>query len=444
MHLFEAKKLKWTVRGAAALSLVLAALAFAGLSAGTGSIIRVQFAPAFLSCFADFSCGVLAVTLLLLLLTFLFGRFYCTLLCPAGILQDLLSFVLRRKTRAPSDLPAVRYAAAGIVFGLLAGGCACGFLLLDPYSHAGRAAGAFLCGGAVPLALILAASLFRTRLFCSRLCPVGTLLGLVSAKGVFQISLRAESCVKCGLCAKTCPAGCIDFKSGTVDNGRCIRCLNCFGVCAKKAVVFGLPPPRPADLSRRKFLLRASALAAGAAAGFVLAKTGLSRLAAACAKTRILPPGAGDMERFAARCTGCQLCTANCPAHIIVPADGTAGPVSLDLSRGACRFDCKICSDVCPTGAIRKLTLPEKQRTRIALAEFHPETCLACLDDVSCGLCARACPVRAVKLHELGMPEGIRQELCLGCGACQQVCPATPKAMRIREVDVQIRLAGPV
>ena len=156
----------------------------------------------------------------------------------------------------------------------------------------------------------------------------------------------------------------------------------------------------------------------------------------------VLPPGAGSIDRFAAKCTGCQLCVRNCPQKIIVPAaKGAPGPVSLDLSRGSCAYDCSRCSQVCPTGAIRALPLAEKRRTRIALAEFKPRNCLVFQESAVCGQCADACPTKAITLRKSGAPRPVNQKLCIGCGACQSICPASPKAMCVGPVDNQTLIA---
>ena len=147
------------------------------------------------------------------------------------------------------------------------------------------------------------------------------------------------------------------------------------------------------------------------------------------------------MERFAAKCTGCQLCARNCPAHIIVPpAKGVPGPVSLDLDRGYCRYDCNRCGRICPTGAIGVLPLAEKQRTRIAAARFDPRHCLVFQEGVSCGKCAEACPVGAIRLRKNGTPRPVDPTWCIGCGACQYSCPAAPKAMVVGSVNEQTEI----
>lgn len=430
---------------AAAVVLVLFALAFSGFGGLLAFLPHLQFGPALAGCFAAFSAGVLATVLGIALLTLLLGRVYCSILCPFGIQQDLIALPRRKRKVTEPNLLLLRYAVAGIVFGALAAGWAGGLLLLDPYSNFGRIIGAFLSGGFVPLLVIAALALWKRRIFCTALCPVGTVLGLLAKISPFRLHFTS-GCVKCGRCAAACPAGCIDPQRGLLDNERCLRCMNCVGVCSFHGLAFSHPeaPEVPVDPSRRAFLLRGGVLIAGLAAGAVLVRTGLSRLAELPRRFGILPPGALDAERFAAKCTSCQLCTMNCPAGIIVPAPGGTGPVSLDLSRGACRYECNLCGQLCPTGAIRPLPLREKQRTKIAEAKFNPRNCLVFQAEEECGRCASACPVRAITLRGNGTPRPVNTELCIGCGACQEVCPAPEKAMTVHEIERQLTLPEPV
>jgi len=450
-------KNKWTlIRGARiAASILVAAVmlaAFSGLAAWTARAARFELVPALLRSAAAFSAGALATVLILIVLTWLFGRFYCACLCPLGIWQDLWGFVSRRAGRRARNLPVLRYLVAGVVFGAFAGGWALGFVLLDPYSNFGRGvAGGAVLGGLIPLAATALAAVWKKRIFCTALCPAGTLLGLFGRFGVFRIRFTGK-CVKCGLCVKSCPAGCIDLGSGTIDNERCVRCMNCLAACKVSGLAFTARRSGTAstgeklpDRSRRQFLIRGGVLLAGLAAGFAAARSGVVRtavLALAGAKKLILPPGAGDAERFAAKCTACQLCTANCPARIIVPAPGGDGPVRLDLSRGACRYDCRRCGSVCPTGAIRPLSLGEKRRTKIAEANFDPKLCLACHTDDPCGRCADACPAGAIRPVGPRRVPRLKKSLCIGCGACQAACPAAPKAMTVHAIEGQHSIEG--
>ena len=210
------------------------------------------------------------------------------------------------------------------------------------------------------------------------------------------------------------------------------------------AFIEGNLPEKPADENGRKRLKRDIELILEGHAGlFYRAGDEVCFNRSAFfkgAKFKILPPGAVSPERFGAKCTSCQLCAANCPEKIIVPAPGGYGPVSLDLSRGHCRYDCKKCSEVCPTGALLPLTLPEKRKTKIAEAKLDPKNCIVFQEGTPCGRCAAACPVHAVVLRKSGAPRPVNTRLCIGCGACQQICPAEKKAMTIHFIPKQDRI----
>ncbi|MCI5778203.1 MAG: 4Fe-4S binding protein [Lentisphaeria bacterium] len=419
----------------AAAVLALWGAAFSGAVPIAARIMgRTQFIPALL-------CAGIPLAVLLLL-TIFFGRFYCAWLCPLGIIQDLLRWPLSRQR--PGRIPTarrMRLLICGWTLGMLICGWTAGFLWLDPYSNFGRIAGAFAWVGAGTLAVLAGLTVWKPRLFCSAVCPAGTMLGAVSRCGVFHWVIR-DSCVKCGRCAEYCPAGCIDLESGTIDDERCFRCMKCLASCLRDAIGFQRRRPELPEFSRRKFLINSGVFAVGCAAGALTVKSGLARWLPVPAASPVLPPGGGDTARFAARCTGCQLCVRNCPAGIIVPASGGApGPVSLDLSRGGCRFDCNRCGRVCPTGAIRFLPLAEKRRTRIAEARFNPRHCVVFQFESPCGKCAAACPTGAIRLRKNGTPRPVDRKLCIGCGACQQVCPASPKAMTVKSVEIQTLIA---
>ncbi len=426
---------------AAAVFLLAAGFAFSGFSGLFAQFLHIQLGPALVKCAAAFSLGTLAVVLGIALFTFLFGRFYCSVFCPFGILQDAAGFLSRRKAKAVPDYAKARCAIAGIVFGALLCGWSGGFLLLDPYSNFGRIFAFFTLGGVIPPVLLILLAVWKKRIYCTTVCPVGALLGLLAKYGIFKLSISGK-CVKCGKCVQGCPSGCIDVESGVIDNGRCVRCMNCISACPLGCIGFAAPRRReeavPVDTSRRRFLISGGVLIAGLAAGAALAKTGLGKIEEFARRFKILPPGAGSAERFAAKCTACQLCTVNCPAKIIVPAPGGDGPVSLDLSRGACQFDCNRCTQVCPTGALKPLTLAQKRKTKIAEAKFNPRNCLVFQEDVPCGQCADVCPVHAIRLRKNGAPRPVDTALCIGCGACQAVCPADEKAMTVHEIEKQI------
>ena len=433
---------------AAALFLVLMSAAFSGLAAWAAKLPRLEFAPALLRCCAAFSLGALATAVLILLLSWLFGRFYCACFCPLGIWQDFVGWASRRRGRTETNRPRLRYFVAGFSLGGLAVCWTLPFLLLDPYSNFGRiVAGGFVLGGMIPLVLVTLLAVWKKRIFCTTVCPVGTLLGLFGRFGLFRLQLT-DKCVKCGRCVKSCPSGCIDPAAGKLDNERCVRCLNCLAVCRVGGVEYTLRrqkrPEGVPDKSRREFIVNGMELFAGAAAGALVGKYAAASVImsdvrrASGSNNLILPPGAGDMTRFSLRCTACQLCTANCPAKIIVPAPNGDGPVRLDLSRGACRYDCDKCSSVCPTGALPPLGLNKKRRTKIAEAKFDAKLCLACHGDDPCGKCADACPTGAIRARGPRRVPRLDKSLCIGCGSCQAACPATPvKAMTVHGVRGQ-------
>jgi len=420
--------------------------AFRGMAGDGALLMRLQFGPAALLLASAFSLGALATVVALAAVTLLFGRFYCAFFCPFGILQDLVGRLSFRKGVRVPDLPLVRYGICGLAFGMLAGGWALPFLIFDPYSNFGRIVGGnFVAGGIAPLAVIVLLAVWKKRIYCTTLCPVGALLGLIAKRSVFQLRFT-DKCVKCGKCARECPTGCLDPRSGTLDNERCVRCMNCVAACRPHGLTFtaARPDAAPTDLKRRALLVNGGVLLAGAAAGAVLARTALAGAFRRGAETLrkhfgILPPGAGNFERFAARCTACQLCAANCPERIIVPAPGGDGPVRLDLGRGACRYDCDACSRLCPTGALLPLGLKRKRRTRIAEASFDPRRCIVFQEGEKCGRCAKACPTGAVTLRRTGAPR-LDASKCIGCGACRLVCPAREKAMTVHAVDRQIEI----
>ena len=192
------------------------------------------------------------------------------------------------------------------------------------------------------------------------------------------------------------------------------------------------------EMRRRGFLIGAAA----GACGMIPSDQSPARRPGG---TAIAPPGSDGGTRLRSRCTACNLCVAKCPSKVLRPATleyGLAGvmmPV-MDFSRGCCEKECTLCGEVCPTGAIRRLTKEEKSKTKIGCAELVPDwqtQCLAIKEGWRCALCARHCRYKAVKVVEEKSAEGkkvrrpvIDASKCVGCGACVHVCPA--RALDIR------------
>ena len=380
----------------------------------------------------------LAVSLLILLglITFICGRVYCSTVCPLGLFQELLimlfkPFYKRRRVHKVQPHYIVAYIIAALLFGTLLGGTVVLLRWLDPYAVAGNAlSGAWYgLGFAAVLAVLV---FFKKRFFCANLCPVGAVLGLVSRYSLFKMRIDADKCKKCGICAKSCPAECIDFKNHNVDNEMCLKCFKCLGHCQHGAIQYGLPQKKKVAFdARRRDLLKGGIilLIFGRAVGYGM---DLSSKAGAMLKKVILPAGAEKKEKFANRCLNCNLCVKNCPMKIIKSATKEVPFVHLDLSQGYCKYDCHNCSKVCPSGAIKKISLADKQKTKIATAMIDEEKC------IKCGLCAGECPVKTI-VKEVGEYPLVRFEKCLGCGKCAQVCPV--KAIALEPADEQVLLS---
>lgn len=419
------KKLLYVRLFIAAVIGVLSVLAFGGLFYPV-KIFDVQFTALLQRALVDFSLTAGILLAGLLLVTFLFGRIYCSALCPLGLYQEFLMLVFRRKVSVQKSRP-YKYFFAAAVFGALIGGTVCLVRLIDPYTLFGSAAGGAWFGLGF-LAVLTVVVLFKGRLFCSNICPVGAVLGLVSRYSVNKMYIDESSCVSCGLCASKCPTGSIDFKNKTVDNETCIKCFKCMGGCRRSGVHYGRKSgtPVPFNAGRRRFLVGGAALAVLALA--VKGGIELGKAVAAKVKKVIVPAGAGSAEEFVNRCLNCNLCVQNCPMKIIKKADGDYNAVHLDYGDSFCNYECNKCSQVCPSGAIKRLTLAEKQKTQIGLAVIDTETC------VKCGLCVMKCPREAIAKEDGEFPQ-VDANKCIGCGACQAACPV--KAIAILPVEQQ-------
>ncbi len=420
---------------AASVFLVFFALSFAGLCRFCACLMHAEFVPSVLRWVSGVSIGAVAVTFLHFLLARCAGRFYCSILCPLGIMQDIAGLIPFSKNRIRRDNVPLRFVICGIASGILVSGCAAGFYWLDPYSLAGRSASAVLIGGTLPVAAILLISLWKRRAFCTYICPVGTFLGLLSRSSVWQLEI-SDSCVNCKKCVKACPAGCADPENRTIDNERCLRCMQCVSACPVGAIDFVRKREKTA-IARRDFIKRAAWAGAGFAAGVVAVRSGLwKKLLRTSGENQIYPPGAAGAESFQRKCTGCLLCVKVCPQKIIVPDKYGAGTVHLDLAGSFCRYDCTRCGDICPTGAIRPLPVAVKQRVAIAKAKFDPTICIVYQEGEKCGKCAKACPAGAITLRR-GAPR-FNARLCIGCGACRTSCPT--EAYSINAIKEQLPL----
>ena len=152
-------------------------------------------------------------------------------------------------------------------------------------------------------------------------------------------------------------------------------------------------------------------------------------------KTKIVPPGARSIRNLESHCTACQLCVAACPNGVLRPSTDLGSMMQPESSyeRGYCRPECTRCSEVCPAGAINPITVADKSSVQIGHAVWVKDNCIPLTDGVECGNCARHCPVGAITMvhsdaddeNSLKIPV-VNTERCIGCGACENLCPSRP------------------
>jgi len=298
---------------------------------------------------------------------------------------------------------------------------------------------------AVTLVVLIVLAWRGGRTYCNTVCPVGTFLSFFARFSWLKINFDEEKCRNCSLCSKNCKAACIDFKSHTVDYSRCVVCGNCIDSCKFGALKYDnarihAKADEPVDASKRSFLV-ASALVSTAALAQKKEKImdgGLAEIEDKVAperQTLLTPPGSLSFDHFAQHCTGCQLCVSDCPNQVLRPSSDLMHlmlPV-MSYEHGYCRPECTRCSEVCPAGAIKLIDKDEKTSVQIGHAVFIKKNCVAITDKVECGNCARHCPSGAIEMvmldendEESPMVPAINESACIGCGACEYVCPSRP------------------
>lgn len=413
-------KLRLTITGAVG---ILSILAICGLFYPF-RFMDIQFTPLLQRLIFDFSILASVLFGVVIVLTLLFGRFYCSMICPFGILQEFVALARGKRKNFKQGNFGFKYLIAGLTFGALFGGSALFIRYVDPYTIFGSAFSISLFG-VIAAILVLILVFFKNRFFCTNICPVGAVLGLISKLSINKIYIDKEKCISCGMCANSCPSGCIEHKEKVVNNETCVKCLKCLTLCPKNAMKYGVQPIK-FNPKRRDLMWGIGALAfvgAGYAIGLNLAKNLAKKV-----KDVILPAGAVNANRMANKCLNCNLCINNCPNGILSKADKNFSVVHIDYEKGKhyCEFNCHKCSEVCPSGAIKKISLEEKQKTRIGMASVKS-------DCVGCGRCVDGCPTGAISIIE--KQAVIDGSKCIGCGKCATLC--RPEAIDIYSVNEQ-------
>ncbi len=506
----ELSRLKPLRIGLAALFFVPIAFLFLdfrniGVQAIARQVLYLQFVPSLLK-FWDAAALGTSGFIAVLILTALFGRVYCSTICPLGTLQDLIGCVFRKKGKRGAFQYApphngLRYTILALTVVLLIAGSALLLNLLDPFSAFGRifsnlirpvflavnntaamalektgvhilfreqwAAVAPLSIGVATGTLILVTLLaaMRGRLYCNTVCPVGARLGLVSKCSMLRIGMDVEACTGCGLCESVCKADCIDIQQKTIDFGRCVGCYNCFAVCRKNGLRFEnrwRPQGRGAhpDNGRRGFIAGMAVWAVG----MTVDAWGQPQIIQSRPTTipekitsPVSPPGSGSVAHFTSTCTACHLCVSACPSRVLAPSlfqYGISGMMQprMDYHTGHCNYDCTVCLDICPSGAILPLPPEKKKLTQLGIAKFIKENCVVYTDNTNCGACSEHCPTKAVNMvpylntakKKLVIPK-VNADICIGCGGCEYACPTKPyKAIYVDGNRVHKRAEKPV
>lgn len=462
-----------------------------------GWLAKIQLIPAILAV-------NVAVIVALMLLTLIFGRIYCSVICPLGVFQDGVSHISgkrkgkKNRFRYSKAKSWLRYGVLGLFILSIILGVSVIVSLLDPYAAYGRMASNFLApiyrlgnnllallaeradsyafystevwikgwitfGIATITLLVVGILAWRNgRTYCNTICPVGTILGFLSRFSFFRLTFNLDKCTKCKACERGCKSSCIDVEAMNIDHSRCVTCFNCIEKCKFGAMNYSsriigrkeekyeesrsakettnVSNNKKQGVTRRNVLsiLGMLALTSTVKAQQLQVDGGLATIEdkrRPNRKTPIVPPGALGAKNMKSHCTACQLCVSVCPNNILSPSNALSTLMQPEISfeRGYCRPECTECSQVCPTGAIKPITTADKSAISIGLAVWIKNNCVVNRDDVQCNSCERHCPTGAITLvsrdieanDPLKIPV-IDRELCIGCGACENLCPARP------------------
>ena len=429
-------------------------------------------------------------SLILVGATLIIGRFFCGYVCPMGGAIDFLDLLLFRKKRRPAlknetRLRKIKYVALILLATAALAGLSLIFfmdpialltrfytfvlypvviilinLFLDLFRPVFRGLGwvtlshlhypqpVFYMSVITLLVFggIIALNRLAPRFWCRYLCPLGALLSLISPLGLFKRRV-SQDCNECLICQKSCPMGAIPEDPKKTFSPEYIQCLNCEEVCAKEAISFSSSVSiggeySTVNLSRRGFFF---SLTGGLALGFLGSQTPFASLQGK--QQFIRPPGALPEADFLRTCIRCGECMKSCLTNTLQPClweSGLAGLWSpkLGLRMAACEQNCNVCGKVCPTQAIRSLSLDEKNHAKIGTAILRKEMCLVWAQNKLCLICDEICPYNAIVFRPV---EGYRRPVvvasrCNGCGYCEQRCPVKGESAIVVVPDGEIRL----
>jgi MauM/NapG family ferredoxin protein len=300
----------------------------------------------------------------------------------------------------------------------------------------------FLC-----LLLIFFIERYERRNWCKNLCPLGTLLGLVGRFSLFR-RLPPRLCSDCKACETLCPTA---FDGEVLQEENCILCMDCRVKCSFHRVKFALRSPlgrigrRTARRDSESPVLGRRVFLGGLLSGFFVSR--VFAFTPPSHQERLLrPPGVANEGEFLKKCVRCGECIKVCLKNALYPALLQSGVYGLFTPTvvprlGYCEYNCNLCGQVCPTGAIPNLPLEQKKKSIIGLAAVDKNHCLPYAKKINCIVCEEHCPIpdKAIrfevveekdytgKMTVLKRPYVV-DELCNGCGICENKCPLEGKS----------------
>lgn len=461
--------------------IVLATVFFVGITllfVGIGQdwwgwMAKLQLLPAIFRVIGGATLGNVAIICGILLVSLVFGRIYCSVICPMGVFQDLVIALRRKFSKKKFRYSPNRIWRQAMLVLLIASIFISGQLVISlvaPYSAYGRIVRSIvalvagenialplLVTAVVTLVVIFLCAWFWGRFWCNNICPVGTILGNISMISLFGFRIDTDKCVNCGVCGKKCKASCIDTANHKIDSSRCVDCFDCIENCSAGAISYGIKhkgnkpkkEDKPVDGSRRKFMGTAAALTGAV----VAAKAQEMKVDGGFADVEpkqepnrngiLVPFGALSVKNFYDQCTSCQLCVSACPNKVLRPSTDLEHFLQpkMGFEEGYCRPECTECGNVCPSGAIRPIQKEEKLGIKIGTAHIDLDLCLAATGKEKCGNCERHCPVGAIRMvasegTKLMHPVVFNGQ-CIGCGACEHLCPVRPiSAITVNGLEV--------
>lgn len=288
------------------------------------------------------------------------------------------------------------------------------------------------------LLLIIFIERYETRNWCRNLCPLGTLLGLLGRSSLFK-RLPSKFCADCGDCRTICPTS---FDSDILQKQDCIMCMECSLKCGHNRVKFkaGQTSKEKQEPAWDRRIVLTSLVS-----GLFISK--VFRFKSSLPEENTLrPPGVKNEDEFMKKCVRCGECMKVCLKNALYPSVLQTGlygiftPVLIP-KLGYCEYNCNLCGQVCPSGAIPNLPLDQKKKSAVGYAVFDKNHCLPYAKRTNCIVCEEHCPVpeKAIRV-ELSEEKDYRgrrvllrkpyvvEELCNGCGICENKCPLEGRA----------------